>query len=212
MKQSPCPLCSSSHIGAFHTDKRRDYLRCRECFLVFVPSRQHLDLQKEKAIYDLHQNQFDDEGYRQFLSRLAVPLLERLPQRAAGLDYGCGPGPVLAKMLKQAGFCIEIYDPFYAKRDLQSKYDFITCTEVVEHFRQPGVEFQRLFSLLKPQGRLGLMTKLVINADSFASWHYKNDPTHISFFSRPTLEWLANQYRCMVEFVGNDVIIFTANA
>ena len=214
MKQSPCPLCFGGHISSFHSDKRRDYLRCQDCLLVFVPSDQHLDFQQEKAIYDLHQNQADDGGYREFLSRLALPLLDRLAPLSSGLDYGCGPGPLLAEILKQAGHGIELYDPIYANhpQHLQNRYDFITCTEVAEHFRRPGIEFERLFGLLKPRGRLGLMTKLVLDADAFARWHYKNDQTHISFFSRPTLQWLAERYRCEVEFIGQDVIIFTPQA
>jgi len=214
MKQSPCPLCAGIRLTHFHRDKRRDYLRCQDCLLVFVPDSQHLDLQQERAIYDLHENHADDDGYRQFLSRLATPLLNRLEPDSTGLDYGCGPGPLLAEMLKQAGHTVELYDPFYAdhRQNLQKRYDFITCTEVAEHFRRPRLEFQRLFALLKPLGRLGLMTKLVIDAEAFAGWHYKNDQTHISFFSRPTLQWLAEQYRCDVEFIGQDVIIFAAQA
>jgi 2-polyprenyl-3-methyl-5-hydroxy-6-metoxy-1,4-benzoquinol methylase len=212
MKQSPCPLCAGTHFAHFHRDKRRDYLRCLDCLLVFVPDSQHLNLQQEKAIYDLHENHADDGGYRQFLSRLATPLLNRLESGSTGLDYGCGPGPLLAEMLKQAGHTVELYDPFYAdhRHNLQKRYDFVTCTEVAEHFRQPQFEFQRLFTLLKPRGHLGLMTKLVIDAEAFAGWHYKNDQTHISFFSRPTLQWLAEQYRCEVEFIGRDVVIFAA--
>lgn len=211
MKQSPCPLCLDSNIEPFHSDKIRDYLRCRNCLLVFVPETQHLDFQQEKAIYDLHQNQVDDAGYRQFLSRLAAPLLDGLAPNSAGLDYGCGPGPLLAKLLSGAGHAVKLYDPIYADHPLhlQNRYDFISCSEVVEHFRRPGIEFERLFSLLNPQGRLGVMTKLVIDAQAFGKWHYKNDPTHIAFFSRPTLEWLAANYRCRIEFFGRDVAIFS---
>ena len=139
MKSSRCPLCLGKETRAFHRDKHRDYRRCQECLLVFVPDDQHLDLQQEKAIYDLHQNQVDDQGYRQFLSRLSTPLLERLSPGSQGLDYGCGPGPLLANILKQAGHSVDLYDPFYANhpQHLENRYDFVTCTEVAEHFRQP---------------------------------------------------------------------------
>ncbi|MCQ8127305.1 class I SAM-dependent methyltransferase [Methylomonas rivi] len=214
MPITPCPLCLSADTVSFFADKHRDYLRCRHCRLVFVPPRQHLSADAEKAVYDDHQNRMDDSGYRQFLSRLAEPLLSRLPARASGLDYGCGPGPLLAKMFSEQGHAMRTFDPFYANRPetLQSRYDFVTCTEVVEHFRRPRQEFQRLFGLLKPNGHLGIMTKLVINADAFSRWHYKNDPTHISFFSEDTLAWLAASYQCRLEIVGKDAIIFTAQA
>ncbi|WP_292563601.1 class I SAM-dependent methyltransferase [Methylomonas sp.] len=204
----------STDTVAFFQDKQRDYLRCRQCRLVFVPPWQHLSAAAEKTLYDYHQNRVEDAGYRLFLSRLAQPLSSRLPTPARGLDYGCGPGPLLAIMLREQGHTVCTFDPFYANQPqtLQSRYDFVTCTEVAEHFRQPRQEFQRLFGLLNPNGHLGIMTKLVIDADAFSRWHYKNDMTHISFFSEHTLQWLAATYRSRLEIIGKDVIIFTAQA
>lgn len=51
------------------------------------------------------------------------------------------------------------------------------------------------------------MTKLARDVDAFAHWHYKNDPTHVSFFSRETFSFLAERDGLEVEFVGNDVIL-----
>ncbi len=205
-----CPLCNNLTTSHFHRDKKRDYWRCGNCYLVFVDDQQQLDLATEKAIYDLHQNQANDLGYRQFLSRLAEPLLAQLTTPKNGLDFGCGPGPVLAEMLTEAGHTMNLYDLFYANdpERLAISYDFVTCTEVVEHFRNPQREFQRLFELLKPQGYLAIMTKLVIDAEAFSRWHYKNDQTHISFFSRETLQWLATHYQAELNFFANDVAIF----
>lgn len=210
MSSPSCPLCLRRSLIDFHRDRKRDYLRCTECQLVFVPSAHHLPLSEEKAIYDLHENQPDDPGYRRFLSRLALPLSDRLAPNSTGLDFGCGPGPLLASMLREQGHRIAIYDPFYADHPqlLRETYDFITCTEVVEHFRHPHQEFRRLFKMLNPNGLLGIMTKLVIDKDAFSRWHYKNDPTHISFFSHTTLQWLANQYHCQLEFVAKDAVTF----
>ncbi|MBD9356629.1 class I SAM-dependent methyltransferase [Methylomonas albis] len=209
MPAPPCPLCTSADTRHFHSDSKRVYSRCRHCLLVYVDCAQHLPPSQEQAIYDLHQNDVDDPGYIKFLCRLAKPLLERLPNNSEGLDYGCGPGPALADLLKAQGHRMKLYDPFYADfpEHLQQAYDFIVCTEVVEHFRAPKSEFDTLFDLLKPGGWLGIMTKLVVDAEAFAKWHYKNDQTHISFFSRPTFYWLAARYNCQIEFIGNDVII-----
>lgn len=213
MSSLSCPLCSSLSVQPFHRDPRRDYHRCQNCLLVYVDYQQHLSPDQEKAIYDLHQNAIDDPGYIAFLLRLTGPLLERLPNRAEGLDFGCGPGPALAQLFEAQGHRLNLYDPFYADYPvhLQRPYDYIVCTEVVEHFRLPRREFEALFKLLKPGGWLGIMTKLVINAEAFAKWHYKNDLTHISFFSRPTFHWLATHYNCQIEFIGNDVIILKRN-
>lgn len=205
-----CPLCLGARNSIFFHDKRRDYRRCDDCLLVFVPSGQHLSLADEKAIYDLHENDPNDIDYRQFLSRLSIPLTERLDNNTCGIDYGCGPGPALAAMLNEQGFNMEVFDPIYANQTnlLNRQYDFITCTEVVEHFRNPHAEFERLFAMLSRNGWLGIMTKQVIDTQGFATWHYKNDPTHISFFSKQTFQWLAEKYQCRVEFLHKDVVIF----
>ena len=164
-----------------------------------------------KAEYDLHQNNFADEGYRNFLLRVQQPLQQRVPLPACGLDFGCGPGPVLSRMLGEQGFEMSVYDVFYSdnKSVLDCRYDFVTATEVVEHLFEPGKVLSQLWSLLEEGGVLALMTKLVIDQQAFASWHYKNDPTHVCFFSQPTFEWLAKKWGARLEFIGQDVIIFT---
>ncbi len=126
-----------------------------------------------------------------------------------GLDFGSGPGPTLSLMFEELGYPTAIYDPFYANDDsvLDLKYDFITATEVVEHFNNPAQSLNKMWQLLKPGGYLGIMTKLVINQTAFSNWHYKNDPTHICFFSNETFNWLTNHWNAKIIFRENDVII-----
>lgn len=205
-----CPLCAGHRVGAYHRDKLRPYLHCTRCQLVFVPAANHLSVTQEKAEYERHENSPDDQGYRNFLSRLAMPLLERLPKRAHGLDFGSGPGATLSVMLEERGHEVALYDPFYANdaAALETTYDFITASEVVEHLSAPGAELQRLWGLLRPGGILGLMTKRVRDQVAFASWHYKADPTHISFFSRGSFEFLGTEWGAEPAFVGDDVVFF----
>lgn len=204
-----CPLCRGHEINFYHSDNRRKYLHCCGCNLVFVPECFYLSREKEKAVYDLHQNSPEDEGYRKFLSRLSEPLISRLQPRQSGLDFGCGPGPVLSLMLEKAGHNMTIYDPYYYNEPaaLNCRYDFITATEVVEHLATPGPIFSRLFEMLRPGGYLGLMTKLVINREAFSRWHYIHDETHITFFSRETFEYLSALHNAELEFIGSDVIL-----
>jgi hypothetical protein len=177
--------------------------------LVFVAPEFYLGPEREKAEYDLHTNSADDEGYRRFLSRLSVPLCERLPDAQRGLDFGCGPGPTLSLMLEEAGHCVALYDPYYRAQDdvLAARYDFITATEVVEHLYRPGAELEKLWLMLKAGAYLGLMTKLVLDRDAFSRWHYKNDPTHVCFFSVPTWRWWALEHDASLEILGSDVIL-----
>lgn len=206
--ETHCPLCAGENLHHYHRDQRRDYLQCARCALVFVTSDYHLGAAAERAEYDLHENAVDDPGYRKFLSRLHQPLVRRLPVGAVGLDFGCGPAPALALMLAESGFPTALYDPFYFpdQSALDTAYDFICATEVVEHLSKPGLELEQLWQKLLPGGYLAFMTKLVIDRDAFARWHYKNDPTHISFFSARTWDWWAAEHSAALEIVGADVI------
>ena len=102
-----------------------------------------------------------------------------------------------------------LYDPFYAPDPtvFNRQYDFITASEVVEHLRCPGEELNRLWTVLKPGGWLGVMTKMVIDRQAFGSWHYKEDQTHVCFFSRAVFSWLAASWQTVPLFVGNDVVL-----
>ncbi|MBQ0720370.1 MAG: class I SAM-dependent methyltransferase [Gammaproteobacteria bacterium] len=208
-----CPLCFSAQNTLFHRDRQRDFFRCSQCALVFVPPCSHLSKSDEKGYYDLHQNSPHDLGYRAFLERLSKPLIQALEPASRGLDFGCGPGPTLSLMLQEQGHSVDLYDPFYApdKSVFSRQYDFVTSTEVLEHLRAPGHELNRLWALLRPGGVLALMTKRVIDKTAFARWHYKNDPTHIVFFSEQTFHWLGKQWQVEAVFQGADVVLFTKN-
>jgi 2-polyprenyl-3-methyl-5-hydroxy-6-metoxy-1,4-benzoquinol methylase len=205
-----CPLCADKRVKSYFTDLRRNYMDCQACSLVFVPKAFHLNKADEKREYDLHQNSGKDEGYRKFLRRIVEPLLLRLPRVSKGLDFGCGPGPTLSQMLEEAGHLMDIYDPYYSP-DISFKtkrYDFITATEVLEHLAQPGYELDQLWTLITPGGWLAIMTKRVKNVEAFAKWHYKNDPTHISFFSEETFQFIAARWGTEAGFIGSDVVLF----
>ena len=136
-------------------------------------------------------------------------MLARLAPGARGLDFGCGPAPALADILRRAGHEVSLYDTFYwpDAAVLKENYDFVCTTEVVEHLHHPGSELDRLWSLLRPGGWLGIMTKLVRDSAAFASWHYKNDPTHVCFFSRQTWQWWALRQGAALDIIGADVIL-----
>ena len=203
-------MCHAAAVSGFHQDNTRRYFRCACCALIFADPASRLSPAEERAVYDLHQNDPADPRYRRFLSRLTNPLLTRLPDTAReGLDFGAGPGPTLSVMLKESGRRMAIYDPFYAPHPavLDRQYDFVTCTETMEHFHTPHQEWRLLLGILRPGGWLGIMTKLATEPRAFASWHYKNDPTHVSFFSRETFQFLARRDCLHLEFVGNDVML-----
>lgn len=204
-----CRVCHANAAREFLVVEGQTYLRCAECAATLLAEAHLPDPQTERDAYILHENHPADEGYRRFLRRLADPLLERLAQGSIGLDFGCGPGPTLDKLLRDAGHTVGLYDPFFHPEmaALQQKYDFITCSEVVEHFHHPQEEFARLDGMLKPGGWLGIMTCFQTDDACFAQWNYRRDPTHVVFYQERTFRYLARLFDWSCEIPARNVVL-----
>lgn len=188
MKPPYCPLCQ--HISTpFHSP---EFYCCTECSGIFRSQAFFLAPAEEKKRYATHNNDVHDPRYQQFVSPITNAVLAWYAPQSAGLDFGAGTGPVIAKVLRDHGYNIREYDPFFCnKRQLLAEtYDYIVCCEVLEHFREPAQEFRLLQGLLKENGRLLCMTLLYEHRIDFGTWHYKNDPTHVFFYQRATLNWI----------------------
>ena len=178
-----------------------------------MPAQFHLDPKAEKARYDTHNNDSTDPKYRKFLNQLAQPMLAKLKTGNCGLDYGSGPGPTLSVIFNEQGYPSKNYDPYYAnnKNLLEQKYDFVSCSETVEHFADPYKEFCRFDNLLRSKAYLGIMTNTIENDQEFADWYYHRDPTHICFYRKRTWEWTANNFNWQLEIPAKNIAIFHKN-
>lgn len=226
-----CRICKSNAV-LFYKDKKRPYFQCLVCQLVFVPAQFFLSPEDEKAVYDLHDNVSGDAGYEKFLSRAATPVLDYVTENEGafqkgqvvkGLDFGCGPCPVLANMLSSSphNIAVDPYDLYYYPQnahflDRKDYYFFVTATEVVEHLSDPLTVLQQLWNCLQLNGGiLVIMTKRVEGTiEKFRNWHYIRDPTHITFFHAQTFKWLAEYFTaadviCTATFINADVVTLT---
>ena len=210
---SNCPLCLHRGGSLFHQDRLRVYWSCPQCELIYVPARYHISVEAARRRYDTHRNKPDDPGhagYRAFLNRLLNVLVPLLPPGCTGLDFGSGPEPVLSLLMAEQGFQIKNYDPLYANLPslLEQTYDFVTCAETMEHFTQPRANWECLLGLVKHGGWLGIMTQFVTDRSRFPNWYYKRDVTHVCFYSRETIEWLAQRYALSAHFYESSVAVF----
>jgi SAM-dependent methyltransferase len=206
---SGCGVCSAPATRPLVCVASRNYLRCDHCMATLMDPAQWLSPEMEYAQYLEHKNDLSDIGYRKFLSKLAAPLLKKLASGQDGLDYGCGPGPVLAQMLSKAGHNVSFFDPFFFPDQtlLSELYDFITCTETIEHFHHPAEEFARFERMLRPGGWLAVMTCFQNDDARFSSWHYRRDPTHVVFYREETLRHIARSYGWSCEIPVKDVAL-----
>ncbi len=205
-----CTLCGLQNNSFFFRDKFREYQKCNVCSIIFVSSKYHVSRIEEGARYEEHNNDPNDKGYRDFLSQIAKPINEYFPNGANGLDFGCGPTPLLAQILGELGFEMDVFDPFYAidKSVFDRDYDFVVSTEVFEHLSKPLIEIRKLLEIIKPDGLLAIMTLPYTESIDFHKWHYKNDATHICFYTIETFDWLSNHLDISYDQVGNNIFIF----
>ena len=202
---SSCFLCGSSSHNFFE----KTY-KCSRCFFIFKTEELFLSKEDEEARYRFHQNKENDQGYKDFLNRLVVPLKTFLKKENSFLDYGCGSYSQLSKLVEDHVATTDFYAPlFFPNQNNVTQYDIVACTEVVEHFKNPLENWKKLIKTVKPQGILAVMTQFYDETIDYKTWWYKNDPTHIGFYSEETFEYLAEKFH--IKILYNDhrsVIIF----
>ncbi|WP_127844427.1 class I SAM-dependent methyltransferase [Psychroflexus aestuariivivens] len=196
-----CPLCASKAFYFCSIDEpERHYFRCSSCCAVFLHPENYIDKNAEQERYETHNNDVDDPRYQKFVSPITDAVQQHFPKTAAGLDYGCGTGPVASKVLERKGFKeVALYDPFFQphKKNLDKTYDYIICCEVMEHFFDPKFEFERLRKLLKKNGKLFCKTTILeedISVEGFINWWYNKDPTHVFFYTENTLKFISKHF------------------
>ncbi|ADR22552.1 methyltransferase/methylase [Marivirga tractuosa DSM 4126] len=190
-----CSLCHTLS-PIFYINEDRYYLKCPNCSGIFM-SKQFLPNDSiEIDRYSTHNNDVKDPRYRRFVSPITLAILRDFNKNHHGLDFGSGTGPVITVVLREQGYNIKTYDPYfdYKPEVLGDAYDYIACCEVAEHFHEPNVEFGKLKSLLKPNGKLYIMTDLYDEEIYFEDWYYKNDPTHVFFYQKSTFDWIKETF------------------
>lgn len=198
-----CRLCSGETESVFK-EENREFVVCNNCEGIQLLPEYFISPRAEEDRYLTHNNDVEDVRYQNFVSPITSGILKDFTSKNIGLDYGCGTGPVAAKELEKKGYTVKLYDPFFHPDPavLKKTYDFIICCEVMEHFFEPRQEFSNLSLLLNPGGKLYCKTSLYSEEVDFKSWYYKNDPTHVFFYTKRSLEWIKNN----LEF--NEVEIF----
>ncbi len=195
-----CTLC----LTFLQTKIDREFYDCPVCRAMVKDTGLYPDNQKEKLRYLTHNNDVNDIRYQEFTSPITNYILEHYSINDEGLDFGCGTGPVISKVLKDNGYSVAQYDPYFANHpeNLKKSYDYIAACEVVEHFYNPRREFQNLLQLLNNKGVLAIMTLIYEDNIDFTTWYYRKDPTHVFIYRKQTFDYICKEFgfrECTVE-------------
>ena len=210
-----CHICNQKTVSFKHDKTDIKYYHCKSCEYIFKSPECYQDFEGQKERYNLHENNEEDTGYIAYFQRFldfTLPLVGK-PQDA--LDFGCGRTSLLATLLENEGIACDYFDPIYHPDtlDYNKKYDLIVSTEVFEHLHQPRVVFESLLKKLNAGGYLAIQTEFHSNNhESFQTWWYPQDSTHIVFFRAKTFQVLCDIYGCqVVKDNGKNMLILKKN-
>lgn len=194
-----CPICDYTCETFLNKTQTVTFHSCPNCLYIFKDPSAYLSEEEEKERYLRHHNTVNDPTYVDYFERfLDGSIRADLHPDKTVLDFGSGPKPVFAELLRSRyGMKVDIYDPFFAADEeaLKKAYDIVTCTEVLEHVRNPLDAFLQFQGLVKPGGLLAIMTQLhPQNERDFLQWFYPRDITHVSFFAEATFRVLGERY------------------
>ena len=142
MGEPVCKICAHGTRSIYDGQLAATYNYCSGCGFMFKEAAKRPTPEQEKNRYLAQLNTPADTGYvarlKTFIEKNITPFQ---PDPKTALEFGSGTGPVLARLLFAPG---KVY--------LDKTYDLITCTEVVEHLRDPLGVVKMLNSHLNPGG------------------------------------------------------------
>lgn len=206
-----CILCNTLLGNPFYIEEKQHFFSCQHCGSIVRGKETFPNNKSERIRYQTHNNDVNDPRYQNFVSPITQAVQEDFTaSNTLGLDFGAGTGPVITKVLNDNGYKLNLFDPFFHpdKSVLNKKYDYIVSCEVIEHFHNPFKEFELLKKLLKPNGKLYCMTAIYSEAIDFGGWYYKNDPTHVIFYTEKSLQWIQKEIGFKSVNIKNRLIVF----
>ena len=203
-----CKICGSETREFYDKQFDTKFYHCPNCEFISKDENSIISEEDELKIYRYHNNSIEDKHYVDYFKRfLDSAVMKHVGCGKKGLDFGSGPSPVLSMILKRDyGYEMDIYDMFFSpeKTYIDRKYDLITCTEVIEHLKNPMEYFLLFKELLEDDGTLGIMTLFHVNSDDeFFNWHYRRDRSHISFFTAKTMKVIGEKIGLELVFTDN---------
>jgi hypothetical protein len=195
----PCRLCQNPSQIIF--EDVRPFYACNVCGLIFSDCLLSAE-EVEKHYKNQYSSGFDWKKEAQHFVEWFDHFGFAVPVRTLSIfDYGSGGG-FLTKALREMSFKVDCYEPIlhgeFNRENYAEAYEIVILNEVVEHLEDINKTLDTVYSILADNGvvfiKTNLTDKLINNPlnfyELFKGWWYKDDPTHISFFSSLTIEYI----------------------
>jgi SAM-dependent methyltransferase len=212
-------------------------VRCRSCDLIYLNPRP--DVSELPTIYPPSYHAFDFSAERFGLiykircrleARRLLTWCRGLPDDARLLDVGCGDGFHL-KLLRDFGKAswrlegvdlspaavaharrsgLNVHEGKAESLDLpQAAYDLVLLIQTIEHIESPAETLSAVRSLLRPGGRVVIVTdnaqsldRMIFGGRHWGGYHF---PRHWNLFNRNAMRRLAKKANLEVMHLGTQV-------
>ncbi len=210
MNHTSCVLCESSDIIKLSKFEKHQLVKCGNCGFVFmsrIPTEEELNAHYKLYSYSSNSkvSPLTIQSYHLLLDEM-----EKYRENNTLLDVGCGKGWFLLEARKRGWdvFGTEFSDEAIKicrtngikmeKGDLSNlsfekvKFDIVFSSEVIEHVNNPILQFQHMYSILRPGGLLYLTTP---NFNCYLRYLYKANyniieyPEHLCYYTKSTMHF-----------------------
>jgi 2-polyprenyl-3-methyl-5-hydroxy-6-metoxy-1,4-benzoquinol methylase len=191
------------------------FCKCPVCALIFT--NETADNAAAEKHYKSQWNNTDANFWKQQVEGLlGVIQRYRMPVGRV-LDFGSGSGEI-TKEFQRRDIDATPLEPMvhgYLKdQNYPHKFDVVVGVEVIEHLPNLSQELKEIDRFLADDGIM-LFTTILTNSfidsanavDVFKGWWYKDDPTHVSFFSNKSIFKLAEIERYSADIYGDQLFV-----
>lgn len=205
-----CLICGSQQLNSIHCSSGEVYHHCQDCDYIFLQPKFRLSSDAEKGRYLEHNNDISDPRYLQYLEKTWKKISAQVKSGLV-MDFGCGPSRGLKQVLKDQDYEVVSYDPIFYPINFEERVnqvDAVFCSEAIEHSYEPLPTFRQMNRVLKNDGWITLRTAFHPGAEAFNDWWYKDDATHVGFFSEKTLEQVAETLGWKIQHIHSPYVVF----
>ncbi len=174
---------------------------------------------KEKFQNTFYKEQWEEQS-KQFWGEQVDVLLKIIGKYKSPihiLDFGAGSGG-LTEELRRRGKNVTALEPMFhgylKDQQYPEPFDVVVAVEVIEHLPNLWEELDEIDKVMTSDGIFIVTTNLTNPfidrpdaVEQFRSWCYKDDPTHVNFFSNRSLDFIAERKNWTIDVYKDQLFV-----